>query len=78
MVVKFDSQRNLAASTCQCHKKKYSAINVTERINQPSIENAGYFIDLALRLLFIDLHFLIATIQIGVIVQVCYTRLLSV
>ena len=30
-------------------------------------------IDLALRLLFIDLHFFIATIQIGVIVQVCYT-----
>ena len=32
------------------------------------------------RLLFIDLHFFIATIQIGVIVQVCYTpqaRLLS-
>ena len=32
-----------------------------------------FFIDLALRLLFIDLHFFIATIQIGVIVQVCYT-----
>ena len=33
-----------------------------------------YFnIDLALRLLFIDLHFFIATIQIEVIVQVCYT-----
>ena len=34
------------------------------------------FIDLALRLLllFIDrLHFFIATIQIGVVVQVCYT-----
>ena len=30
-------------------------------------------IDLALRLLLIDLHFFIATIQIGVIVQVCYT-----
>ena len=29
--------------------------------------------DLALRLLFIDLHFFIATIKIGVIVQVCYT-----
>ena len=28
------------------------------------------FFDLALRLLFIDLHFFIATIQIGVIVQV--------
>ena len=40
----------------------------------------NFFIDLALRLLFIDLHFFIATIQIGVIVQVCYTpqaRLLS-
>ena len=39
-----------------------------------------FFINLALRLLFIDLHFFIATIQIGVIVQVCYTpqaRLLS-
>ena len=33
----------------------------------------NFFIDLALRLLFIDLHFFIATIQIGVIVQVCYT-----
>ena len=32
-----------------------------------------FFIDLGLRLLFIDLHFFIATIQIGVIVQVCYT-----
>ena len=32
-----------------------------------------FFIDFALRLLFIDLHFFIATIQIGVIVQVCYT-----
>ena len=32
-----------------------------------------FFTDLALRLLFIDLHFFIATIQIGVIVQVCYT-----
>ena len=38
----------------------------------------NFIIDLALRLLFIDLHFFIATIQI--IVQVCYTpqaRLLS-
>ena len=33
----------------------------------------NFFIDLALRLLFIDLHYFIATIQIGVIVQVCYT-----
>ena len=32
-------------------------------------------IDLALRLLLIDLHFFIATIQIGIIVQVCYTPL---
>ena len=32
-----------------------------------------FFIDLALRLFYIDLHFFIATIQIGVIVQVCYT-----
>ena len=32
-----------------------------------------FFIDLALRLLFIDLHFFIATIQNGVIVQACYT-----
>ena len=42
--------------------------------------NNFFFIDLALRLLFIDLHFFIATIQIGDIVQVCYTpqaRLLS-
>ena len=30
----------------------------------------NFFIDLAFRLLFIDLHFFIATIQIGVIVQV--------
>ena len=42
--------------------------------------NKFFFIDLALRLLFLDLHFFIAAIQIGVIVQVCYTpqaRLLS-
>ena len=32
-------------------------------------------IDLALRLLLVDLHFFIATIQIGVIVKVCYTPL---
>ena len=40
----------------------------------------NFFIDLALKLLSIDLHFFVATIQIGVIVQVCYTpqaRLLS-
>ena len=36
-----------------------------------------FFIDLALRLLFIDLHFFIATIQIGVIVQVCSSPVLS-
>ena len=30
----------------------------------------NFFIDLTLRLLFIDLHFFIATIQVGVIVQV--------
>ena len=32
-----------------------------------------FFVDLDLRLFFIDLHFFMATIQIGVIVQVCYT-----
>ena len=32
-----------------------------------------FFIDLALMLLLIDLHFFIATFQIGVIVQVCNT-----
>ena len=38
----------------------------------------NFFICLVLRLLFIDLHFFIATIQIGIIVQVlCYTPLLS-
>ena len=34
-----------------------------------------FFIDLALRLLFIDLHFFIATIQIGVIVCNLYLYL---